>query len=183
MILKEEALMVDIKEYERIVKKYRKALFRYCYYRLNEDRELTEETFDDIIHVLYKKWDTLDRDGNVRSWLYSVADREIKGALRRHKRYYDRCTSLEEAVENGDCEHLEYYDEYFNDSSTPVEEYLERIRSSLPEEYRDVFVYRYVEKKTLTEVSSLTGIPYSSLRLRILRLEKLIRAEIEKIFK
>lgn len=174
--------MVDINEYERIVRQYRKALFRYCYYRLNEDINLTEETFDDIIHVLYKKWDSLDFQRDIRSWLFSVADIEIKQALRRYKRYYTYNLSLDESLENGDLSHIECYDEYFKDDTMQTEEYVDIIKEKLPDDFKDIFNYRYIEKKTLTETSELTGIPYSTLRLRLAKLEKTVKNYISKIF-
>ena len=174
--------MVDLTEYERIVKEYRKPLFKYCYYRLYNNIDLTEETIDDILHILYKKWDTLDLNGNVRAWLYRVADREIKYHLKNHNRYYKHNESLEEAIEDRRIEHLEYYDTYFSGIDTPEEEYMDKIKSTLSDEYRQIFHYRYVEKKTLMETSSLTGIPYSSLRLRISKLEKTVRERIKEIF-
>lgn len=41
--------MVDNNEYMRIVKKNRKPLFKYCYYRLMNNVTLAEETLDDIL--------------------------------------------------------------------------------------------------------------------------------------
>ena len=60
--------MVDINQFEKIVKLYRKPLLKYCYYRLSQNLTLTEETLDDILYVLYQKWDTLDLNGNIRAY-------------------------------------------------------------------------------------------------------------------
>ena len=43
--------MVDINEYEKIVKKYREQLFKYCYYRLMQNKTLAQETLNDVIYV------------------------------------------------------------------------------------------------------------------------------------
>ena len=174
--------MVDNSEYMRIVKKYRKPLFKYCYYRLMENKTLTEETIDDIIHMLYQKWDTLDLNGNIRAYLYRVADNCIKHNLENYNRYYKRNESLEDAIDNNRFDYVEQYDDYFLDDETPEEVYIEKIKQVLPDEYREIFIYRYIEKKTLMETSKLIGIPYSSLRLRIIKIEKIIRDEIKKIF-
>ena len=174
--------MVDNSEYMRIVKKYRKPLFKYCYYRLMENKTLTEETIDDIIHILYQKWDTLDLNGNIRAYLYRVADNCIKHNLENYNRYYKRNESLEDAIDNNRFDYVEQYDDYFLDDETPEEVYIEKIKQVLPDEYRQIFIYRYIEKKTLMETSKLIGIPYSSLRLRIIKIEKIIRDEIKKIF-
>ena len=173
---------MDIKEYDRIVREYRKQLFRYCYYRLYENMILTEETFDNIILTLYKKWDTINFDANVKAWLYGVADLEIKQTLKKHNRYYDRNVSLDEILENGGGDIGEQYDEYFTDEDFREDEYIERLRDSLPDEYREIFTLRYIRRETLTEISSKTGIPYSSLRLRISKLDRLIRELVKKMF-
>lgn len=174
--------MVDNNEFTCIVKKYRKSLFKYCYYRLSENKTLTEETIDDIIHVLYRKWDTLDRGSNIRAYLYRVADNCIKHNLENYNRYYNHNESLEEIAENNRFGCVGQYDDYFKDDESSEEEYIERIKAALPDEYTEIFIYRYIEKKTLMEISELTRIPYSSLRLRIVKIEKLIRDEIKKIF-
>ena len=116
--------MVDNNEYMRIVKKYRKPLFKYCYYRLMENKTLTEETIDDIIHILYQKWDTLDLNGNIRAYLYRVADNCIKHNLENYNRYYQHNESLEEAIDNNRFDYVEQYDDYFLDDETPEEEYI-----------------------------------------------------------
>lgn len=178
----EENYMVDNNEYMRIVKKYRKPLFKYCYYRLCHDKTLTEETIDDVLCILYRKWDTLDLSGNIRAYLYRVADNCIKRKLDNHRKYYKHNESLDEAIENNRFDHMYQCDDYFNGDESTDEKHIERIKQVLPEEYRKIFVYRYIEKKTLVEISELTKIPYSSLRLRISKVEKMVREEIKKIF-
>ncbi len=173
--------MVDITEYERVVREYRAPLFKYCFYRLRDNLELTEETVDDVLHVLYRKWDSIDPDGNVRAWLYRVADLEIKSHLKKYERYYKYNESLEEALEEGKSRELQHFDEYFADN-TPEEIYMEELRLRLPEEDREIFTLRFIEKRTIEEASRSIGMPYSTLRLRISRLERLVRAEIKKIF-
>ena len=173
--------MVEINEYERIVRKFSVPLFKYCYYRLKGDIELTEETVDDIFHLLYRKWDTLDTDGNVRAWLYRVADREIMSHRKRAGRYYEHNESLDQAIDDGKTDNLRHYDEYFADH-TPEEEHMARVREALPEEFRKIFSLRFMEKRTLDDTAAELGIPYSTLRLRISKLERLIKAEIKNIF-
>ena len=61
-------------------------------------------------------------------------------------------------------------------------EYICRIKDSLPTEYQEIYDYRYIQKKTLTEISAIIGLPYSTLRLRLSKLDPLIRKEIKKLF-
>lgn len=177
-----EEEMVDINEYERVVEASQAPLFKYCYFRLGKNRELTEETLDDVFHVLYKKWSTLNLDDNLMGWLYHVADREIKQHLRRHNLYYKRFESLEEALDARQLESLAYTDEYFDKSDIDEEEYFDKIENALPAEYRKIFRYRFIEKHTLVETSAHLGIPYSTLRPRVLKLEEMIREKVAELF-
>lgn len=90
--------MFDIHEFEKIAVKYRKPLFKYCYYRLHNDTTLAEETVNDIFLVLYRKWDELDLNGNIRAYLYRVADNCIKHKVRGEK------TSHFSVIESKKCE-------------------------------------------------------------------------------
>lgn len=139
--------MVNNDEYMNIVNQYKKPLFKYCFYRLMNNTTLAQETLDDVFYILYKKWDNLDLNGNIRAYLYRVADNCIKHNLTRFNRYYKNNESLEEAVENRKSDIAYYIDDYFNDSAFDETIYIEKIKQLLPEEYQKIFVYRYIEKK------------------------------------
>ena len=139
--------MFNVEQFEQIVLAHIKALNRYCLYRLHGNISLTDETVDDVFTILYNKWDEFDLNGNIRAYLYRVADLCIKQNIQKHKRYYKHNQSLEEAIENNELSHLRQTDKYFSDKEdVDSEVIIERIKVSLPEEYQAIFVYRYVEK-------------------------------------
>lgn len=173
--------MVDIIMYENIVERYTQPLYKYCYCRLHFDKTLTEETVNDIMILLFEKWDKLDIDNNIRAWLYRVADNCIKEKLRSHNRYYSNNDSLEEVIENNKFNDIHYFDEYFSSDLTE-EKYIERILESLSDEYKEIFKLRFIEKKTISETAKLVDIPYASLHLRLTKIEAIVRKEIKKIF-
>lgn len=173
--------MFDNSKFERIINQYYKPLYQYCYYRLSSDRSLTEETVNDVFRILYEKWDRIDTEGNIRAYLYRVADIRIKMAREKYRRYYDRVDSLDALTESGVYTGEVQYDEYFQDEYS-YEQCIEKITAALTEEYKQIFLYRFVEKKTINEISRLTGIPYSSVRLRIAKIETAVYNEVRKIF-
>ncbi len=175
--------MNDISEYMRIVEIYQESLYRYCFYKLSKNNTLADEAFDDVIHVLYQKWDTLDTGDNIKAYLYRVADFCIKNCRKKYYSYYEHNESLEENIERNMFDNIAIEDEYFVSDECSDEAYIKEITESLPEEYKEIFVYRFVEKKTINEISELVGIPYSSLRLRISKIEKIVRQKIKEIFK
>ena len=124
----------------------------------------------------------LDLNGNIMGWLYHVADREIKQHLRKHNMYYSHNESLDAVITERQIDSLVYTDEYFSAKDIDEQKYLEQIAESLPVEYKAIFRYRFIEKHTIVETSAHVGIPYSSLRLRLSKIEELVRLEIKKIF-
>ncbi|MBR3639129.1 MAG: hypothetical protein IKN50_00825, partial [Clostridia bacterium] len=73
-------------------------------------------------------------------------------------------------------------DIYFK-SETSEDDMILEIRDSVPEEHRELFRLRYVEKKTLEEISSNLGMPYSTLRRRVAKLDIVIKRTVhEKLY-
>lgn len=173
--------MIDLIKYEDLVRKHTQPLYKYCYCKLNFNKELADETVNDVMRTLFEKWDKLNIDDSIRAWLYRVADNYIKHNLKRHYRYYSQNDSLEETMENRGLDDVRYYDEYFCDDLSD-EKYIERIIASLPDEYKEIFRLRYIEKKTISETSKIVGIPYSSLHLRLTKIEAAVKKEIKKNF-
>ena len=182
-IIKKGGAMFNKSEFEKIAEKYRKPLFKYCYYRLRSDKVLAEETVNDVFVALYKKWDELNLNGNIRAWLYRVADNCIKHNLESYNKFYSHVISIDEAIENHGLSDIGIMDEYFDETDDEtIEKYIYRIKDFLPTEYQEIYEYRYIQKKTLTEISEHIGIPYSTLRLRLCKLEPMILNEIKKLF-
>lgn len=169
---------MDIKAYESVVKKHSPALYRYCLYRLSFNEQLVEETVNDILRVLFIKWDTLDLNNDILPYLYRVADNCIMQAKERDHKYYSAHSSLEEAIEEGIISETHYCDDYFHDLDAE-NAFIQEVIKNLPEEYQIIFKYRFYDKKTIAEIALLTNIPYSSLRLRIIKIEEYIRCQVK----
>lgn len=173
--------MVDPQTFERTVRKYQRMLVGYLWRRLGYDEGLTLETFDDVICVLYRRWDDVDVGGNIAPWLFRVADNCIKANVRKNERYYSRHVPLDEARGALGRDFISA-DVYSENSGLTEEELVEKVRDSLPEGMRDLFAYRFIEKKTIEEISELTGIPYSTLRYRLMKTEAAARRNIREMF-
>ena len=62
--------MFDEEKFNAIVAKHSKALWLYCFDKLKK-KELADETLNDILTVLWKKWDRIDTEDNIRAYLSS----------------------------------------------------------------------------------------------------------------
>lgn len=174
--------MNDLKTFERIVEEIQPAIYLYCFKKLHKNKELTDEAVNSTLNVLYQKWDTLDINDNIKAYAYRVADNCVMQVLEIHKKYYSRNESFEDFTEKATPDKNLYYDRYFDDKDDRTDEYIEKIKNSLPPEYTQLFVYRYIEKRTVSEIAELTGMKYSTLRLRFIKIEKLVKEEVRKIF-
>lgn len=169
---------MDIELYESVVKKCTPPLYRYCSYRLKYNHQLTEEAVNDTFRVLFEKWDTLVIDDSIIRYLYRVADNFVMQARERDNKYYSKHSSLEEAMDEGALAEPLYLDDYFHDIDAE-DEFVRDVIASLPEEYKTIFKHRYIERKTIMEIVELTGIPYSSLRLRLAKIEEYVKCQVK----
>ena len=85
---------------EYLIKSYYKEIFHYCYNRLYGDFHAAEDCTQEVMLVLYKKVNNLDMSKDIRSWLYSVADKEIKAYQRKKVDTVDINTMSEKLSEN-----------------------------------------------------------------------------------
>ena len=174
-----ETDMFDEEKFNAIVAKHSRALWLYCFDKL-KNKELADETLNDIFTVLWKKWDRIDTEDNVRAYLYRVTDFCVKHNHAKNVKYYEKHESYE-ALET-DPEGLSRSDEYFSDKPGEDENNLLLIKKALDSEYQELFDYRYIQKKTIQEIVSIMSIPYSTLRYRLHKMEGMIREIIKKTF-
>lgn len=169
---------MDIELYESVVRKCTPPLYRYCSYRLSFNQQLVEETVNDVMRILFIKWDTLEITDDILRYLYRVADNCIKQARERDYEYYSVHSSFEEAMDEGKICEPAYFDDYFHDIDED-ELFIQKVVETLPEEYQRIFKYRYIDKKTIVKIVELTGIPYSSVRLRLMKIEEYIKCQVK----
>lgn len=174
--------MDDMQTFEENVEKIQSAIYIYCFKKLNKNKYLTDEAVSLTLNVLYRKWNTLDINDNLKAYAYRVADNCIMQVKESSAAYYSRNESLETINEDDSSKIISHTDRYFFDESDETEQYIKKIMDMLPDEYVQLFVYRYIEKRPINEITSLTGLKYSSLRLRLLKIESFVKAEIKKIF-
>ena len=84
---------------EYLIKSYYREIFHYCYNQLYGDFHAAEDCTQEVMLVLYKKVTTLDMSKDIRPWLYSVADKEIKVYQRKKVDTVDIDTMSEQLSE------------------------------------------------------------------------------------
>lgn len=89
---------------KKLIESYYKEIFGYCCVRLNGDVQGAEDCTQEVMLVLHKKANQLDLSRDIRPWLYSVADKEIKTYYRKYKAFEtcnnDYLNNMQESSEN-----------------------------------------------------------------------------------
>ena len=171
--------MFDVSRFEELYREYYAPIFEYCLTKLSFDRDAAAEAADNVFVTVYRKWDRLDVGGSVKYWLYRAADNFVKKQYKKKKRSADRTDRFCDPEELENRDDLSARDVYFR-SEKSEEDLISEIGGSVPGEYRELFNLRYVEKKTIEEISSCLGVPYSTLRRRIAKLEIVIRRTVHE---
>jgi RNA polymerase sigma-70 factor, ECF subfamily len=135
------------------------ALYEFVHYRLGRDRAATEDVVQDTLLVACDPKVAYDGRSRLHTWLCGIAKNKIRGLRRKL-----RPVRIEELLDDADSE----IDAVLADiEGQPLpEDVLERKEtaelvgatlSSLPPDYRDALLGKYVEGKTVPEMAREQG--------------------------
>ena len=143
------------KVYNDIVQKYYNDILRYCNSRLDDNNNAAQDCTQAVFLALAKKIKRLDLSLNIKKWLYSTADKEIKSYIRKHP----PAVSIEEIPEQID------YDSDLSSGS---------ILEELTEEERKL-VRMYYGGENKIKIARDYGISISALHSRVRNIKKKLK--------
>ena len=168
--------MIDAEEMRSIITENNERLYKYCL-RITGDKHDAEDVTNDVWLIIIRKMSKLRPGDDIRAYIYRVADKCILRWRRARAKRAAREGPLEYA--EGLCEPPENVFDGGSRQDLSDEELLGDLEQKLPEESRELFRLRFIEKRKLEEIVSLTGTPYSTVRLH---LEK-VKGQVAKIIK
>lgn len=165
---------------ERFLKafeEYNDALFRHAYLRISN-----REKAVDLVHDTYTKvWSYL-REGyeidNFRPFLYKVLNNLIIDQYRKRKEYSLDSLLAEEGVDEGSFDDLQESTAEALAATIDGKKAFELLEQ-LPEQYREVLIYRFVDQLGPREISELIEESENVVSVRIHRGLKTLRKQIE----
>jgi RNA polymerase sigma factor (sigma-70 family) len=161
--------------YDDTYEKYYNLIYKFCLSKLYNDQYNAEEATTETFIVLYNKWNIIHKD-NILNWLYKTAGYCIKVIKKKYIIDHKTFISLDLYEDNLFADMPESID--INPES--VYQIKLMIKNKLDIKYQMLFQYRYIDNKTLNDIVSLTGIPYSTLRYRLKETERLSKVIIKK---
>ena len=147
----------------------------YCAERLGRFRYLTEDTVQDVMLVMAKRRAALKTEADVRAYIYRVAD---KCVLHNASREAARVKKLVSYDVNTAPDAKTFDSDYV--VSLEEEDIAAELCEKLPEEDRELFRLRFIEKKTIEAIAKETSTPYSTVRLHIEKIKQHVIKIIEK---
>lgn len=140
---------------------YADAIFRHCYFRVHQRehaKDLVQETFTRTWLYL-QSGKTID---NMRAFLYRVANNLTIDESRKHRE-----ASLEAMSEQG-------FTPTAKDEQPAVERHIDlelalTVLQDLPDTYREVITFRYVDELTPQEIAEVTGETPNAVSVRLHR--------------
>ncbi|USG64778.1 sigma-70 family RNA polymerase sigma factor [Brevibacillus ruminantium] len=157
--------------YARLVDKYKGKIFALLY-RMTGQAQDAQDLAQEVFTKAYFQLEKFQPDGNFSAWLYRIAANHCLDELRRRKR---TVKTTDEEVELIDTETPE---EAFLQKETQ-QVILRQIRE-LDEEYRSVFILRYIDQLSYREISETMAIPLTTVQMRLHRARKKLREGLEK---
>ncbi len=168
--------MIDAEEMRSIITENNERLYKYCL-RVIGDKPAAEDVTNDVWLIIIRKRSRLRQGDDIRAYIYRVADKCILKWRKDRAKRAAREGSLDEAFDLASDAPVPFDDGALRDLTDG--ELLGEFEKKLPKESRELFRLRFIENRKLEDIASLTGTPYSTVRLR---LEK-IKAQTAKIIR
>lgn len=167
--------MISKSEANIIADRYYNDIYRFCLYKLrntDDAGDVAQEVF-----LLFQQKGTVLVDNNIRSWLFSVADRKIKEEYKRRKSKA-RLTDFDDLAFD-DERILTELDELNDVSDEEIERSKAKILSMLSPEEQKLFKLIYHDKLKYNEIARLLSISEKTTNVRAFRM----RSKILKMVK
>lgn len=151
--------------------RYAEKMHRYFYRLLWQEQQKAEDFTQELFLKIVNKPHLYDTNRNFSSWLYQVAANMVKNEYRRHSRQPELTAELPldlpfEVNTIFECSDRKYFKQELNAALL-----------QLSEEHRQCFVLRYLEEKSIKEISDILDCPEGTVKSRLYyALKKLAKA-------
>lgn len=150
-------------------KMYYTDLLRFCNARLKNSHQ-ADDCVQECFLILYKKFLKNEEIHNVKLYLYKVADNLIKAEWRKSKKDED-VVDIDSLAEV-----LTVSSNYFE--TIDFDELVEKLSSKLNENEYLVYKLKYLEDKSIKQISEETGLSFEAVAKRLSRL----RVKLKEVF-
>ena len=153
-------------EYNQAVDLYSDAIFRFVLKNI-KDEDKAKDIVQDTYEKLWKNHKNVNYS-KVKSYLFSTAYHTLIDLVRREKK-------------RGDWEEVNEKELSYSNSYSDLNELLHRALEQLPEKQKMVVLLRDYEGYAYNEISEITGLSESQVKVYIFRARKFLKSYIGRI--
>jgi RNA polymerase sigma-70 factor (ECF subfamily) len=157
--------------------KYSDLLFAYILHHLDKDKEVAADIWQETWVVVIEKINDFQFKSSIFSWICAIAKNKISDYYRTAKKQ-QRFQSIEKTHFDIDTEDLEFE---LVDLETQID--VITVLANLKDEYRYLLVAKYIENKSIDEISLETGKSYKTTESMLTRSREAFRMEFKLIKK
>ncbi|MBX2872090.1 MAG: RNA polymerase sigma factor [Saprospiraceae bacterium] len=151
----------DEQAFSVLYDRYGEKMHRYFYRMLWQEQQKAEDFTQELFLKIINKPHLYDPDRNFSSWLFQVAANMVKNEYRRHSRQPEITSEFPLDLSQQEHSFFECSDrKYFKKE-------LDAALNRLSDEHRQCFVLRYLEEKSIKEISEILDCPEGTVKSRI----------------
>jgi len=157
--------------------KYSDLLFAYILHYLDKDKDAASDIWQETWMVFVERANDFQYKSNIFTWLCAIAKNKISD--------YYRNTHKQILFQSIDKQNIDIDSEEFNVESVDIETQADVITvlANLTDEYRYLLEAKYIENKSIDEISGEIGKSYKAAESMLTRARDAFRKEFKQILK
>ena len=164
----------NILNIEKVIEKYNNYIYTVIEHSISTPEDI-EEILSDVFIVLWKNYNKIDKNINIKAYLVGIAKNLIK---KKYRNYNTTCEmeSIED-FENKINSHIdiqELIEE--NEKSKIIESFIEKLK----DEDKNIFIMFYYQSKKIKEISKILKISETKVKVTLHRLRKQAKKKIKE---
>ncbi len=151
--------------------------------RMLKDPAEAEEVAQEVFVTVFKSIDSFRGDAKISTWIYRIAinhaRNRIKYLSRRARGRHQDVTEMGDRLDIHDGRAPDAPDAMLEAKLT--QRTIEQALKQLPEDFREVFLLREVEKLSYEEIEARTGLAKGTVKSRLFRARKALAEELDSL--
>lgn len=166
----------NVQAFSFLVEKYQKLLYTLALKLLKKPEEAEEMAQDTFIKA-FQKLDSYEGKSKFSTWLYSITYNACISELRKRRIEFK---SLDDR-QVSDQDEQKMHDYYRETRKEDQEKYLNLALEKLPEDDQFLITLYYYESQSMDEISIITGLTVSNIKVKIHRARKKMYALLHEM--
>lgn len=183
-VLSDEELMLhlcngEVLAFDEIYYRYSKQLLGYFIRMLNFDKEMAEDALQDLFLKIAEHPEKFDATRSFKTWVFSIASNTCKNFYRHQKVVIDSREEL--SYLEGNSQQDAFLRTANRMDAIEFRRVLHEVLNELAPEKKEVFILKYQEDKSISEIAFIQGCPEGSVKSRLHYTLKILEEKL-KIF-